>query len=102
MHPLWSVCVRPFPGEFIRAEILKELGLSVSRAAEQLGVRRAALSDLVDGKAGLSTEMALRVEKACGVSMDTLPHMPTRRDSYTMRQRTGNSSAARITTEGRP
>lgn len=75
------------PGEFINEEILQELGLSVSRAAEILGVRRATLSDLVNGKAGLSPEMALRIEKAFGVSMDTLLRMQAWHDSYTMRQR---------------
>jgi addiction module HigA family antidote len=52
------------PGEFIREEILAGLGLSIARAAEILGVRRATLSDLVNGKAALSPEMALRVEKS--------------------------------------
>ena len=47
------------PGSFIREEVLDELGLSVSRAAEVLGVRRATLSDLVNGKTALSAEMAL-------------------------------------------
>ncbi len=75
------------PGEFIREEILKELGLSVTRAAEALGVRRATLSDLLNGKAGLSPEMALRIEKAFGVSMDTLLRMQAWHDSYAMRQR---------------
>jgi addiction module HigA family antidote len=54
---------------------LEELHLSVSKAAEALGVRRATLSDLVNEKAGLSPEMALRIEKAFGVSMDTLLKM---------------------------
>lgn len=75
------------PGSFIRTEILDELGLSVSRAAEILGVRRATLSDLVNEKAALSPEMALRVEKAFGVSMDTLLRMQAWHDSYVMRQR---------------
>lgn len=75
------------PGEFINEEILQELGLSVSRAAEILGVRRATLSDLVNGKAGLSPEMALRIEKAFGVSMDTLLRMQAWHDVYVMRQR---------------
>jgi hypothetical protein len=48
-----------YPGEFVRAEILGELGLSVSTAAEILGVRRATLPDLLHGKAALSPEMAL-------------------------------------------
>jgi antitoxin HigA-1 len=75
------------PGEFIREEILSELGLSVARAAQILGVRRATLSDLVNGKASLSPEMAIRVEKAFGVSMDTLLRMQAWHDSHAMRRR---------------
>ena len=74
------------PGDFVRTEILDVLGLSVSRAAEILEVRRATLSDLVNCKAGMSPEMALRIEKAFGVSMDTLLKMQTWFDSYTMRE----------------
>jgi addiction module HigA family antidote len=77
------------PGRFIRAEILDELKLSVSRAAKLLGVRRATLSDLVNEKAVLSPEMALRIEKAFGVSMETLLRMQAWYDSYVMRQRQG-------------
>jgi antitoxin HigA-1 len=75
------------PGDFIRTEILDELSLSVSKAAEVLDVRRATLSDLVNGKAGVSPEMALRIEKAFGVSMDTLLKMQTWFDTYAMRER---------------
>jgi antitoxin HigA-1 len=77
----------PHPGDFIRTEILDAWGLSVARAAEILGVRRATLSDLVNGKASLSPEMALRIEKAFDISMDTLLRMQAWHDSYTMRQR---------------
>ena len=72
------------PGEFIREEILKELGLSVSKAAEVLGVRRATLSDLLNGKAALSPEMALRVEKAFGVDMEMLLRMQAWYDTHAM------------------
>lgn len=75
------------PGRFIRMEILDELGLSISRAAEVLGVRRATLSDLVNGKGSLSPEMALRVEKAFGVSMETLLNMQAWYDGHAMRRR---------------
>ena len=75
------------PGSFIRTEILDELGLSIARASEILGVRRATLSELVNEKAALSPEMALRVEKAFDVSMDTLLRMQAWHDSYVMRQR---------------
>ena len=63
------------PGDFIRTEIVEELGLSVAKAAEILGVHQAALSDLLNSKSTLSPEMALRVEKAFGISMDTLLRM---------------------------
>src|SRR5262252_8816237 len=59
----------PHPGDFIKTEILDELHLSIARAAEILGVRRATLSDLVHGKVSLSPSMALRIEKAFDVSM---------------------------------
>ena len=77
----------PHPGDFIRDEILEELKLSVSKAAEVLGVRRATLSSLVNCKSSLSPEMALRIEKAFGVSMDTMLRMQAWFDSYSMRQR---------------
>jgi addiction module HigA family antidote len=77
----------PHPGAFIRDEILDELGLSVTRAGEILGVRRATLSDLLNGKASLSAEMALRIEKAFGISMDMLLRMQAWHDGHAMRQR---------------
>lgn len=77
----------PHPGAFIREEILGELGLSISAAAEALDVRRATLSDLVNGNAALSTEMALPIEKAFGVKMETLLNMQAWHDAHTMRQR---------------
>lgn len=85
------------PGEFIREEVLAELDLSLARAAEILGVRRATLSDLVNGKASLSAEMALRIEKAFGVSMDTLLRMQAWHDGYSMRQRAAEIDVKRFT-----
>ena len=76
----------PHVGAFIRDEILDELGLSVLKAAEVLGVRRATLSDLVNEKAALSPEMALRIEKAFGVNMDMLLKMQAGYDTENMRQ----------------
>jgi addiction module HigA family antidote len=65
----------PHPGDFIRTEIVEAAGLTVTAAAEALGVSRPALSSLLNGKAGLSGDMALRMEKAFGVKMDTLMRM---------------------------
>ena len=77
------------PGEFIREEILAPLELSISRAASILGVRRATLSDLVNEKSALSAEMALRLEKAFGLEMDTLLRMQAWHDATVMRGRAG-------------
>ncbi len=60
----------PHPGDLIRTEIVEALGLNVSKAAEILKVRRATLSDLLHGKAALTPEMALRIEKAFGPDMN--------------------------------
>src|SRR5271156_4077024 len=76
----------PHPGAFIRDEIIDELGLSVAAAAKALGVRRATLSDLVNGNAALSPEMALRVEKAFGVDMAMLLRMQAWHDAVAMRR----------------
>jgi len=81
--------VPPHPGAFIREEILDDLGLSVSEAAKVLDVRRATLSDLINGNAALSAEMALRIEKAFGVKMETLLNMQAWHDAHAMRQRAG-------------
>src|SRR6201997_4776350 len=79
----------PHPGVFIREEILDPLGLNVSQAARVLDVRRATLSDLINGSASLSAEMALRIEKAFGVKMETLLNMQAWHDAHAMRQREG-------------
>ena len=63
------------PGGFIKHEIIEPLGLSVRRAAEALGVTRATLSALLNERAHLSPDMAVRIEKAFGFSMDTLMRM---------------------------
>ncbi len=75
------------PGYFVRVEVIDELGLNVTKAAEILGVRRATLSALLNGRAGMSAEMALRVEKAFGVSMDMLLRMQAWYDASQMRAR---------------
>ena len=76
----------PHPGEFIREEVLEPLNLSITKAAEILGVRRATLSGLVNEKAPLSPEMALRIEKAFDLDMDTLLRMQAWYDTSTMRE----------------
>ncbi len=75
------------PGSFIRAEVLEPLGLSVSKTAEILGIRRATLSDLIYGNATLSPEMALRLEKAFGVDLDMMLRMQAWYDATQVRQK---------------
>jgi len=65
----------PHPGDLIRTEIIEELGLTVTKAAEILKVRRATLSDLLHGNSALTPDMALRIEKAFGPVMDHLLRM---------------------------
>ena len=65
----------PHPGSLIKTEVIEALGLSVAKAAEILQVRRATLSDLLNGKSALTPEMALRIEKAFGPEMDHLLRM---------------------------
>ena len=77
----------PHPGAFIRTEILGPLELTVTAAARVLGVSRPTLSSLLNGQADLSAEMALRLEKAFGVRMDTLLRMQASYDIVRMRRR---------------
>lgn len=77
------------PGDFIRTEIVEAHGLSVTAAAKVLGVSRPALSNLLNRNADLSGEMALRIEKAFGVSMDTLMRMQAAYDIAQARKHAG-------------
>lgn len=63
------------PGAIIREDVIGDLGLSVTDAARLLGVGRPALSAVLNERANLSPEMALRLEKAFGISMDLLLKM---------------------------
>ena len=63
------------PGKWLRAEILEPAGLSVTALAQRLHVTRQAVSNLLNGNAGLSAEMAIRFEKAFGLKADTLMRM---------------------------
>ena len=75
------------PGGFVKSEVVEGLGLSVTRAAEALGVTRPALSAFLNERAQLSSEMAIRIEKAFGVSMDTLMRMQNSYDIAQARKR---------------
>jgi antitoxin HigA-1 len=86
----------PHPRDFIRTEIIGPSGLSVTAAAAALGVARPTLSSLLNGKAGLSGDMALRIEKAFGVKMDTLMRMQSSYDIAQTRKREKQIRVQRI------
>jgi len=71
MHPSLAVHV----GDWLKTEIVEPVGMNVTALATHLGVSRQALSNLLNGNAGLSAEMAIRFEKAFGVKADTLLRM---------------------------
>src|ERR1035438_7880517 len=86
----------PHPGDFIRTEIVEAAGLSVTDAAKALQVSRPALSSLLNSKANLSGDMALRIEKAFGVKMDILMRMQSSYDIAQTRKREKNIRVRRI------
>jgi addiction module HigA family antidote len=86
----------PHPGDFIRTEIIKPAGLSVTAAAAAMQVSRPALSSLLNGNADLSGDMALRIEKAFGVKMDTLMRMQASYDIAQTRKREKTIHVRRI------
>ncbi len=82
------------PGGFIKHEVIAPLGLTVTAAAKALGVTRATLSALLNERAHLSPEMALRVEKAFSISMDTLMRM---QNSYDIAKTRARESEIKVT-----
>lgn len=82
------------PGGFVKAAIIDAHGLSVTDAAQVLGVTRPALSALLNERSHLSPEMALRIEKAFGVPMETLMHMQNGYDIAQARKRAGEIKVA--------
>jgi addiction module HigA family antidote len=81
------------PGRFLRTEIIEAHGLSVTEAAKVLGVSRPTLSSLVNARADLSGDMALRFEKAFGVDMDTMMRM---QNSYDIAKTRTRAEAIRV------
>jgi len=78
----------PHPGEIIREDCLKPLGLTVTDAAKGLGVTRKALSDLLNGHSGVSPQMAIRLEKAGWTTADHWLRMQLQYDLWHARRRT--------------
>jgi antitoxin HigA-1 len=87
------------PGEFVKEEIIAPLGLSVTDAARALGVTRSALSTFLNEHASLSADMAIRIEKAFGVSMATLMRMQNSFDIAEAETRRDEISVERYTSQ---
>jgi addiction module HigA family antidote len=83
------------PGQFIRTDIIEELGLTIDRTAKLLDVRAATLSDLINEKSSLSPEMALRIEMAFSVRADLLLRIQAWYDSVAIRSRAAELNVQR-------
>lgn len=79
----------PHPGRIVRQECIEALGLTVTAAAKGLGVTRKALSELVNGKSGISPEMAVRLSKAFGSSPELWLGIQLDYDLAQLRTKTG-------------
>ena len=86
----------PHPGGIVRRQCLEPLGLSVTGAAKGLGVTRQALFRLVNGRTGISVDMAIRLSKAFGSSPETWMRMQTAYDLWQARERVDRISVERF------
>jgi len=76
----------PHPGRIVRQDCVEPLGLTITGAAKVLGVTRQALNNLVNGKAGISPEMAVRISKAFGGSPEMWLRLQANYDLARVRQ----------------
>jgi addiction module HigA family antidote len=92
----------PHPGHFIRTEIIEASGLTVTAAAVPLRVSRPTLSRLLNGRGSLSGDMALRIENAFGVKMDTWMRMQSSYDIAQTRKREKQINVPRFSSLAAP
>lgn len=76
----------PHPGRIVRQDCIEPLGLTITGAAKALGITRQALNNLVNGKAGISPEMAVRISKAFGGSPEMWLRLQANYDLANVRQ----------------
>ncbi len=91
----------PHPGLSVRADCLEPLGLSVTKAAKALGVSRQALDNVIHGKAAISPEMAIRLDKAFGGSAETWLRLQAAYDLAQAKKRASRIKVERVTAEPR-
>ncbi len=89
----------PHPGLSVRHDCLEPLGLSITEAARRLGVSRKQLSSLVNGRSGISPEMAIRLDKAFGGGTTTWYQMQAAFDLAQAVKRAYEIDVARVTVE---
>ena len=86
----------PHPGLSVRHDCLESLGLSVAEGAKVLGITRQAMNNLVTGKAGISAEMAVRLDKAFGGGAETWLRMQAAYDLAQVEKRAGKIKVRRV------
>ena len=86
----------PHPGLSVRHDCIEPLGLSITDAANRLGVSRQALNNLVNGKAGISPEMAIRLDKAFGGRAETWLRLQTIYDLAQAMKQAGKIKVRRL------
>jgi addiction module HigA family antidote len=86
----------PHPGRVVRQECIEPLGLTVTEAAKRLGVTRQALNNLVNGKSGVSAEMAVRLSKAFGSSPEVWLGMQMEYDLAQVEKQAHNIKVKRV------
>ena len=86
----------PHPGLSVRHDCIEPLGLTVAAAAKRLGVSRKQLSDIVNGHAGISPEMAIRLDKAFGGGAETWYRMQAAYDLALALARAGGIKVKRL------
>jgi addiction module HigA family antidote len=86
----------PHPGLSVRHDCLAPLGLSVTEAARALGVTRQTLNNLVNGKSGISAEMAIRLDNAFGGGAETWLRLQAVYDLAQARRHESNIVVARV------
>ena len=87
----------PHPGLSVRHDCLEPLGLNVTEAAKKLGVSRKQLSDIVNGHAGISPEMAIRLDKAFGGGAETWVRLQAAYDLAQAMKHAGRIKVGRLT-----
>ena len=88
----------PHPGRIVRQECIQPLGITVTEAARALGVTRQALNNVVNLKSGISPEMAIRLSKAFGSSLEVWLGMQMAYDLAQLEKEAGRIKVQRVAT----